>query len=511
MKFLQISAIMMLFLVSVFSVSCNQDAHSHTFSTEWSSDEECHWHDATCGHNSKSEKAEHEWDDGFVIKVPTHTKDGTMEYTCLVCGRTKDETIPASIYAHTWNSGVVTKESTHTTDGVVMYTCIECLQTITEAIPALVDAHTFSDEWSCDSVYHWHVATCGHDVVSDKAEHVYNDEGKCESCSYEDLSFYDITSDGVLTVNPDWIWRELPHKITIPEKVDGIIARAIGDYAFSGRTEITSVVIPDSVTSIGKGAFRNCNNLTSITLPFIGNGEEFTHFGYIFGADSCYDNWFPSALKEVVITAATSIDDYAFYNCRSVSSITISDSATIIGKNAFDGCTGLTSITIGDSVTSIGDAAFRNCINLNSITIGKSVSTIGQHAFYQCTSLTNVYVSDLSTWCKIIFPDDFDSNPMNFAKNLYIGGQLLSGSIELSSDITEIKDRVFYNCKHITRIVIPDSVTSIGKGAFLACTGLTSISFAGTKTQWGAVTRGSNWNEKVPASVVQCSDGDVPI
>ena len=163
--------------------------------------------------------------------------------------------------------------------------------------------------------------------------------------------------------------------IVIPDSVT-----TIGSGAFYNCSKLTSIVIPDSVTTIGEGAFMYCDRLTSITIPFVGatkDGTEDTHFGYIFGASSFSDNGddVPTSLKAVNITGGTTIVGYAFYNCDS-----------------------LTSVTIGDSVTTIGGFAFGNCDSLTSVTIGDSVTTIGRNAFYGCTSLTSVTFEDRNGW-----------------------------------------------------------------------------------------------------------------
>ena len=199
----------------------------------------------------------------------------------------------------------------------------------------------------------------------------------------------------------------------------------IGGDAFRMCSSLTSIIIPDSVTSIGVGAFMGAS-LTSVAIP----------------------------------DSVTSIGEFAFYYCSS-----------------------LTSVTVPDSVASIGESAFCDCSSLTSVTIGNSVTSIGDSAFYYCTSLKRVDITDLSAWCKISFENNA-ANPLCYGKKLYLNGSELT-DITIPSDITEIKNYTFYNYKSLTSVTIPDSVTSIGRSAFSGCTSLTTITIPNSVTSIG--------------------------
>jgi len=164
--------------------------------------------------------------------------------------------------------------------------------------------------------------------------------------------------------------------ITIPNSVT-----SIGVAAFYGCTSLTSIIIPNSVTSIGAAAFYGCTSLTSIIIPNSVTSIRNSTFS------DC------TSLASITIPdSVTSIGNSVFYGCTGLTSITIPNSVTNIGNSVFYGCTGLTSITIPNSVTSIGNFVFSNCTGLTSITIPNSVTSIGNSAFYGCTSLVNVYL-----------------------------------------------------------------------------------------------------------------------
>ena len=160
-----------------------------------------------------------------------------------------------------------------------------------------------------------------------------------------------ITGSGYMYWSGERPWSQVAGEITSVSLPDGLTS--IENAAFSWCSSLTSITIPNSVTSIGWGAFEYCSSLSSVTIP----------------------------------NSVTSIRDLAFSWCSSLTSITIPNSVTSIGYAAFSGCSSLTSITIPNSVTSIGDFAFSGCSSLSSVTIPNSVTSIGDLAFLDCSSL----------------------------------------------------------------------------------------------------------------------------
>ena len=200
---------------------------------------------------------------------------------------------------------------------------------------------------------------------------------------------------------------------------------SIEEYEFQSCTSLTSITIPDIVTSIGASAFFKCSSLVSITIP-----DSVTSIG-MSAFNGCYK------LESITIPdGVNEINHAAFYNCTSLISITIPNSVTAIGTSVFYGCTSLKSITIPYGVTSIGASAFSICTSLASITIPDSVTSIGADAFFMCSSLVSITIPD---------------------------------------SVTTIGASAFYDCSSLASITIPDSVTSIGTYAFAYCSSLTSI------------------------------------
>ena len=227
-----------------------------------------------------------------------------------------------------------------------------------------------------------------------------------------------------------------------------------GTYATSAPwgkyyKDIKSVVIESGITSIGNFAFDNCSSLTSVTIP----------------------------------DSVTSIGNYAFNDCYGLTSVTIPDSVQSIGDSAFSWCSSLTSVTIGSGVTSIGNYAFYGCSSLTSVTIPDSVQSIGDNAFYDCDSLTSVYITDLAAWCGISFSNS-SSNPLCYADDLYLNGELVTDLV-IPDSVQSIGYSAFRGCSSLKSVTIPDSMISIGDAAFLDCWNLMSMTIPASVTSIG--------------------------
>ena len=276
---------------------------------------------------------------------------------------------------------------------------------------------------------------------------------------------YDFTIDGICytTLGGDSVEvgknTNAKGAIIIPETVKTVITYrvvGIGDAAFLGCTSLTSITIPNSVTNIGISAFYGCSSLLSISIP----------------------------------NNVTNIDNNAFRGCTSLTSVTIPNSVMSIGDYAFYDCTGLTSITIPNRVTYIGEYTFKGCTSLTSVTIGESVSEIGKSAFESCTSLTSVVWNAIHC-VNFIIPDaPFPNSVTSFTfgeKVEHVPAYLcydmsVLASITIPNSVTSIGGGAFSGCSSLTSVTIPNSVTSIGTDAFQGCSSLSSVTIPNNVT-----------------------------
>ena len=327
--------------------------------------------------------------------------------------------------------------------------------------------------------------------------------------------------------------------VTLPDSVT-----SIGSHAFYGCTGLTSVTIGNGVASIGSSAFYYCYNLVEvINKSSLNIVAGYQNYGYV----AYYAKEVHTGESKIV-----NKDNYLFYTYNGVNYLlgyVGNDTALTLPENyngqnyeiceyAFYNCDSLASVTIGGGVTSIGENAFYGCTGLTSVTIPNSVTRIGDDAFYNCDSLASVHITDIAAWCGIKF-DHYYANPLYYAEKLYLNGECVTELI-IPDGVSSIGYYAFYGCNSLTSVTIPDSVTTIGDrafndcdslisvtigngvtgiisyafenctgltsvtigngvtsisyGAFRGCTSLKNINYRGTREQWNAITKGSDWN-----------------
>ena len=271
------------------------------------------------------------------------------------------------------------------------------------------------------------------------------------------------------------------HRIDSLKKIS-INCETIGEEAFSGCDYLTDITLGENVKTLGDKAFYTCDALERVEIPStVTDIGEKTFY-------SC------PALKEAIIRAGT-VKAGTFYNCRTLTTLIISDNATLdasftvgnthangtletvkigkgeIGNSAFSNCTNLTTVELGDGVTKIGTNAFIRCTQISSITIGSRVSSIGKNAFNGCTALTNANIGSGA----------IGASAFQDCSNL--------ANVTLGGGVTSIGVNAFLRCKALTSMNIGSSVKTIESYAFSGCEALKEVTISAAQVKSGAFSK----------------------
>ena len=394
-----------------------------------------HWHCSECGKNYSDEEATEVLNDVTTPKAAhdttfveaqahTCTDDGNIAYWhCGACGHNfADEGGEQELEsvvdpaAHAWGEWEQTSDPTCTERGVLTRVCEVCFDEEYDYIDEL--GHDFENaEWAYNDANHWHLCNrCG--AASQRELHEYDAEGVCvcgmiEYAPTSEFRFISLGGDTWRLAN----YTGTRRNVSIPSTYNGGTVVAISDNAFAGNMPMETLVIPETVTSIGAEAFADCANLKNLTMS-----SKVTTIG-----DNAFDGC--DAIEKASIPANAA----SYISKGNLVDLTVTNGA--IEEYAFASSPKLASVKVVGETTAIGREAFSGCAVLASVEVDGQEVAIGDNAFVDCAMLTDVAFGDVAS----------------------------------------IGDFAFKDCAAIGELVIPDSVTSIGGGAFSGCSGLTSM------------------------------------
>ena len=311
----------------------------------------------------------------------------------------------------------------------------------------------------------------------------------------------------------------------IPGEIDGHEVVAIGDRAFENRTDLRTVMIPDSLEKIEFEAFYNCINLKIVDLS-----SNLTTIGYdVFGnCKSISKIEIPKSLKKFDGTwgRGTNLSYGAFGGCSNLKTVNFEAGSTIVCAALFMGCDGIEEIELPDTITEIGDSAFKSCKNLNKVIIPESVTKIDGDAFAECSGLVDIKMHEgintigsrafykCDRLLDIVIPDSVEKIEFE----AFRGCDKLE-NIKLSENLTIVGYGVFGDCKSISKIEIPKSLkkfdgtwgrgTNLSYGAFGGCSNLKTVNFeAGSTIVCAALFMGCDGIEEIELSDTITEIGD---
>ncbi len=316
------------------------------------------------------------------------------------------------------------------------------------------------------------------------------------------ISFNDAESNPVSKSHSLFIGGKELKELVIPEGIT-----EVKPYAFYGLSALTEVTIPSTVKTFGSQAFTGCSSLKAVNTNDLAawcdinfststsnpvttchtlkiNGQELSEVTIPEGATTIKQYVFSgcASISSMKLPSTLgSIGRYAFYNCTGLKTIEIPETVTTIGSSAFASCTGLSEITIPSGVTLIDQAVFNGCKSLKSVTLPENLTEIKQNAFINCAKLESIIIPDKTAKignkafqnCSGLASVSFPEKMTSLGDYTFQGTALESAY--LPEDLTKIGYNVFLNCDKLVTVSIPSTVTSIDANAFGNCTAIATI------------------------------------
>lgn len=496
----------------------------HTFVSEWSADETCHWHASDCGHaDVTSEREPHIFGEWTVVSESACT-GGQRTRSCTVCGYEEVETVEPthSLYY------VEAVPADCLSDGNIAYwVCGDCgkyfadgdgLTEIEDRQSVVLPAtgHTFSDAWQSDDDSHWHAAVCGHDAESGREAHDYGEwtvtkpascseegtaERVCLTCGHRQEKTLEKTAhefiDGVCACGETVFEMEedrllggyvvkgiksgyeCPSELAIPAVYRDKAVVAIADHAFDGCTA-ESAVIGGNIAFVGEYSFANSLSLTKMTVE---NGVVSIGFGAFAGCERLTEVKLPfigsdregsAASHFGYVFGAESFAENAAVPatlCR----VELSD-LSAVAASAFDGCAFLREIVCNDGLISVGASAFRGCASLEEMILPDSVVEIGNGAFGGCTALKRLSLPFVGS-------GNADEAYLGYC---FGGNSYFSNATRVPPSLKRVEitgnapiaPSAFEGCLYLEEAIVAGQGASVGDRAFYGCVSLRVVSLS---------------------------------
>lgn len=422
-----------------------------------------------------------------------------------------------------WSAGAT---PTCTSLGYNVRTCSDCGETDYEFLPA--KGHNVSEYSHTLSMHSFFCSDCGLYI---QEEHAF-DGNTCKKCGYEadytvGLNYaYDEETDGY-TVERTFTEQMNANKIVVPAEYRNKPVTAIGNNAFQSFAA-NEIILPDTITEIGRNAFMSCRNLTKVNIP---DGVTEIKMMSFVHCDELTELTLPESLTKIerhafamcgklakvnIPDGVTAIGEYTFARCTSLAEISIPDNVTEISNGVFVQCNSLRSVKLPAGLTTINNRLFESCTALTEITLPETLNMIGSGAFYNCTSLLAVVipngVTDImsnafykcTALTELTLPESLTT--ISYAAFADTGLTKLT----VPDGVTVLSSNVFKGCSELTELTVGAGLTEIRVGALADCPKLNKIIFGGTKAEWKAVSKASGW--KTPDNIitdlfVECTDG----
>ena len=407
-------------------------------------------------------------DDGYTLKdvqnltgtADSTIKPGTKSYTHFKSPYVQSVTVkPDGSLVVNYYYDRVTYDLTYVTNGgdAIATETYKYAQTLVIATPVR-EGFTFGGWFTDKSLGTPYAATAT--LNADTTIYAYwSEENKPTDFTYTGTTAYSITG---YTGTSTTAW--------IPTYIGGVPVTTVSVSTFKNKTDLVKIVVPDTVTKLETAMFEGCTNLAELVVPFVNNSATDTDYFSKLFKNANDNSYIPSSLTKVTITNQTIIPNYAFHNCKYIEEITIPANVTSIGSYAFNGCSALLRLNstvdgvfnVPESVTEIKSYTFVNCLLAETINLGDNVTAIRTHAFEGCKSLT---AFTIPATVEII-----ESYAFNGCISIMKINSTVDGELNIPTSVKTIGAYAFKGLAGITKVTIPNNVTSLGDAVFQNCT-----------------------------------------